>query len=125
MKNKKTASIIMIIIDIVLLLLFVSYMPYIFRSVFGADFIEYENWFGELDETIKYRFGAGSAEISFIILRTIGFIIVQCKMLRGQSKRPLVIFILLHFVITVLGLIYCFKYADGANIIYNIQKISE
>ncbi|MCR5686075.1 MAG: hypothetical protein K6G81_11805 [Lachnospiraceae bacterium] len=125
MKDKKIASIILIIIDIILLVLFASYIPYIFRHIFGSDFIEYENWFGELDETIKYRFGAGSAEILFIILRVIGFTIAQIKLLKGQRKGLSVIFILLHFVIAVLGLVYCFKYADGANIIYNIRILSD
>ena len=121
MKNKKTVSVILIIIDIILLVLFVTVIPNIFWHIFGCDFIEYENWFGELDETIKYRFGAGSAEILFILIRFIGFTIAQFKILKGQSKRPLIVFILLHFVIAVLGLIFCFKYSDGANIIYNIS----
>ncbi len=120
MKNKRIASIILIVTDIILLVLFVLYIPYIFRDIFGFDFIEYENWFGELDEPIQYRFGAGSAEILFILLRGIGFTITQCKLLKEHKKGTLVIFILVHFVIAVLGLIYCFKYADGANIIYNI-----
>ena len=123
MKNRKTWSIFLVIADIILLVLFVLYVPYIFRHIFGFDFIEYENWFGELDDPIRYRFGAGSAEIAFILIRVIGFIIAQCKLLKGQSKRPLVVFILLHFVIAVLGFVYCFKYADGANIIYNIQLL--
>ena len=121
MKFLKTVSIILAIADMILLALFVSYIPYIFRHIFGFDFIEYENWFGELDETISYRFGAGSAEILFILIRFTGFTIAQFKILKGQSKRPLIVFILLHFVIAVLGLIFCFKYSDGANIIYNIS----
>ncbi|MCR4792955.1 MAG: hypothetical protein K5871_09395 [Lachnospiraceae bacterium] len=121
MKNRKTVSIILAIADMILLALFVSYIPYIFRHIFGFDFIEYENWFGELNDPIRYRFGAGSAEVVFILLRIIGFVIAQCKLLKGQSKRLLYVFIILHFLIAVLGLIYCFVYADGANIIYNIQ----
>ena len=125
MKYKKTVSIIITIIDIILLVLFVLYIPYLFWHIFGADFIEYENWFGELDEPIKYRFGAGSAEITFIIIKFIGFIITQCKLLKGQNKIMLVILILIHIVVCVFSLIYCFKYADGANIIYNIQLLSD
>ena len=124
MKNRKTVSIILIITDIILLVLLVMCIPYIFRDVFGFDFVEYENWYGNLDEPIRYRFGAGSAEILYILIRVIGFTIAQCKLLNGQSKRPLVIVILLHIVIAVLGLIYCFKYSDGANIIYNIRQMS-
>jgi hypothetical protein len=121
MKNKKVVSGILIIVDIILLVLFVLYLHYIFCHIFGPDFIELENWFGELDETIRYRFGAGSAEIIFILIRAIGFIIAQHKILKGYSKKASVIFILLHIVIAVLGLFYCFKYAEGAGIIYNIK----
>ena len=121
MKNRKTVSIILVILDIILLVLFVLYLHYMFRHIFGPDFIELENWFGELDETIRYRFGAGSAETLFILIRAIGFIIVQKKLLKGHSKRMSVIFILLHIVIAVLGLFYCLKYADGADIIYNLR----
>ena len=121
MKNKKIVSILLILTDIILTVLFVLYLPYIFRDIFGFDFIEYENWFGDLDEPIKYRFGAGSAETLFILIRAIGFIIAQKKILKGQSKILSVIFILLHIVIAVLGLFYCFKYSEGAGIIYNIK----
>ena len=103
MKYKKTVSGILTIIDIILLVLFVLYIPYLFWHIFGADFIEYENWFGELDEPIKYRFGAGSAEITFIIIKFIGFIIAQCKLLKGQNKKMLVILILLHIVVCILA----------------------
>ena len=81
MKNKNIWSIFLVIIDIILLVLFVLFLPYIFRDIFGSDFIEYENWFGDLDDPIQYRFGAGSAEIIFILLRAIGFTIAQCKIL--------------------------------------------
>lgn len=121
MKNKKTVSIILVLIDIILLVLFVLYLHYMFWHIFGPDFIELENWFGELDETIRYRFGAGSAEIIFILIRAIGFIIAQKKLLKRHSKKTSVIFILLHIVIAVLGLFYCFKYSDGADIIYNLR----
>ncbi|MEE3417417.1 MAG: hypothetical protein VZR53_18995, partial [Prevotella sp.] len=55
------------------------------------------------------------------LIRFTGFTIAQFKILKGQSKRPLIVFVLLHFVIAVLGMIFCFKYSDGANIIYNIS----
>ena len=76
MKNKKTVSVILIIIDIILLILFVTYIPNIFWHIFGCDFIEYEDWFGELDETIKYRFGAGSTEV----LSAAGDIVIKSMM---------------------------------------------
>mgnify|MGYP007016109705 FL=1 len=82
-----------------------------------------ENWFGTIDDPIQYCFGAGSAEILFVIIRVVSFTLAQCKLLKGQSKGQLGVFILLHVVIAVLGLIYCFIYFDGANIIYNVRQL--
>ncbi|SCY49173.1 hypothetical protein SAMN02910370_02784 [Lachnospiraceae bacterium XPB1003] len=123
MKNKKIVSIILVIADIILLVLFVTIIPYIFRDIFGFDFVEYENWFGSIDDPIQYCFGAGSAEILFVIIRVVSFTIAQCKLLKGQSKVQMGVFILLHVVIAVLGMIYCFTFSDGANIIYNIRRL--
>ena len=107
MKNKKTISIILVFIDTILLVLSILFFHSIFMHILGADFIEYENWFGELDKTIKYRFGAGSAELLFILIRAICFIIAQKKILKEYSEKTSAIFITLHIVIAVLGLIYC------------------
>ena len=121
MKKKITAGIVFVILDIILLAVFVSPFHNIFWHIFRSDFIEYENWYGTLDQTIKYRFGAGSAEITLIVLKTIGFVIAQCKLLKEQPKALRGIFISLHVVLGILGLFYCFAYADGAEIIYNIK----
>lgn len=88
-----------------------------------SDTVTPENWFGTIDDPIQYCFGAGSAEILFVIIRVVSFTLAQCKLLKGQSKGQLGVSILLHVVIAVLGLIYCFIYADGANIIYNVRQL--
>lgn len=124
MKKKNLVSISIIILDIVLLLIFVSIIPNLFWHIFGSDFIEYENWSGEITgSTIRYRFGAGSWELLFILLRTIIFIIIQTKLLKEYSKVRKIIVVLLHIVVCVLGLIYFFIYAEGPNMIYSIQQI--
>ena len=63
------------------------------------------------------------AEYNSLIIRVVSFTLAQCKLLKGQSKGQLGVSILLHVVIAVLGLIYCFIYADGANIIYNVRQL--
>ena len=123
MKNKKLVSIMIIILDIILLVLFVLFIPNLLWHIVGPDFIEYENWSGELSNTIGYRFGAGSCEISFILLRMIIFIILQIKLLKDQSKVRKIWPVLIHIIIGVLGLIYFFKFAEGPNMIYNLQLI--
>ena len=123
MKNKKLVSIMFIILDIILLVLFVLFIPNLLWHIVGPDFIEYENWSGELSNTIGYRFGAGSCELSFILLRMIIFIILQIKLLKDQSKVRKIWPVLIHIIIGVLGLIYFFKFAEGPNMIYNLQLI--
>lgn len=119
--KKKIISVVLVVVDIIILVLFVLFLHYIFLHIFGPDFIEYEDYFGQMDSTIDYRFGAGSAEIAFILIRVIGFIIAQRKLLKEQSKKLLIDFVVVHIVIGILGLIYCFRFADGADLIYNIQ----
>ena len=120
--SKKTVSIILIILDIIFLVIFVIFIP-IFWHIFGPDFIEYENWSGELSNTIEYRFGAGSSELVYILLRCIIFTILQIRLLKDQSKARKLCIVLIHIVICVLGLIYFFKFGEGPNIIYNLQLI--
>ena len=125
MKKKNIASIILIVTDIILLALSVTILPFIFLDIFGFDFIEYENWFGEMENPIRYRFGAGSVEIAFSLIKFIGFSAAHFIIHKGQSKIKAVIFMFIHIIIAVLGLIYCFKFADGSNIIYYIRLLTE
>ena len=120
MKNT-IKSIGLIILDIVLLVLFVLFISKILWHIVGPDFIEYENWAGTMSNPIRYRFGAGSCGLVFILARMIGFSIGQSKILKDNSKKQFVIAMILHIVIGVLGLIYFIKSDDGQNIIYNIQ----
>ena len=120
MKNR-VKSIILIIIDIILLVLFVLYIPQILWHIAGPDFIEYENWNGAISNPIRFRFGAGCWELTFILARIIGFIIAQCKLLKNIGKKQLIIAVIIHSIICVLGLIYFIRFADGQNIIYNIR----
>ena len=62
MKNKKIVSIILVLIDIILLVLFVLYLHYMFWHIFGPDFIELENWFGELYFDKSHRLYNSSKE---------------------------------------------------------------
>ncbi|MBQ5519616.1 MAG: hypothetical protein IIT90_05940, partial [Clostridiales bacterium] len=50
--RKKAVSIVLILADLILLVLFVFVFRGILRSVAGFDVIEYENWNGELENPI-------------------------------------------------------------------------
>ena len=82
MEKRKTVNlvimcIIYLLIDLFLLFALVMWLRYIFLHIFGYDIIEYENWFGTIDNPIRYRFGAGTAEYLFVIVKVIFFIVKE------------------------------------------------
>ena len=60
--GKKFVSILLIVIDIVMLLLFVFVLTDFLRTFVGADIIEYENWNGQLEDPLSLRLGSGLAQ---------------------------------------------------------------
>ena len=122
-KMKSFVSIMLIILDVIFLVMFVLFIPTLLWHIVGPDFIELENWSGEISNPIRYCFGAGTCEFIFIVTRLIAFIIIQIGLLKDNSKVRKTITILVHTVIGVIGMIYFFVCADGANIIYNLQLI--
>ena len=105
MKNK-VISIMLIVLDVIMLLLFVFVLTGFLRSVFGADIIEYENWNGQLEDPLLLRFGSGFWGLMFILVRMVVFVIAQKKILKGRSKPMLVIAVISHTVISVLCILY-------------------
>ena len=123
--KKKAVSIMLIILDMILLLLFVFVLTGFLRSAIGPDVIEYENWNGQLENPLVLRLGSGFWGLVFILIRMIGFIIWQKNLLKGNSRVLLVIAIILHAVIGVLGLMYWIKWGDGPFFIYMIRLLFE
>ena len=123
--KKKAVSIMLIILDMILLVLFVFVLTGFLRSAIGPDVIEYENWNGQLENPLVLRLGSGFWGLVFILIRMIGFIIWQKNLLKGNSRVLLVIAIILHAVIGVLGLMYWIKWGDGPFFIYMIQLFFE
>lgn len=123
--KKKAVSIMLIILDMILLVLFMFVLTGFLRSAIGPDVIEYENWNGQLENPLVLRLGSGFWGLVFILIRMIGFIIWQKNLLKGNSRVLLVIAIVLHAVIGVLGLMYWIKWGDGPFFIYMIQLFFE
>ena len=123
--RKKVVSIMLIVLDMILLILFVFVITSFLRSAVGADVIEYENWDGKLENPLVLRLGSGFWGFMIILFRMIGFIICQKKLLKGNSKVLMVIAIILHAVIGVLGLMYWIKWGDGPFFIYMLQLLFE
>ena len=123
--KKKAVSIMLIILDMILLVLFVFVLTGFLRSAIGPDVIEYENWNGQLENPLVLRLGSGFWGLVFILIRMIGFILWQKNLLKGNSRVLLVIAIILHAVIGVLGLMYWIKWGDGLFFIYMIRLLFE
>ena len=125
MKNKTVLSITMVLIDFLLLVLFIFFIPSLLVDLVGFDVTEYENWSGELQNQVVFRLGAGFWEVMIILIKMIGFIIGQCAILKDKGNVQKMIFIVLHIVIGILGLIYVFRFGHGPNLAYLIQTLSE
>ena len=123
MRNK-AVSIMLIILDMILLILFVFVITGFLRSAIGADVIEYENWNGELEDPLVLRLGSGFWGLMIILIRMIGFIIIQMKLLKG-NKKLIPVALILHIVIGVLGILYWIKLGDGPFFIYMLQLLFE
>ena len=124
MKKKRVISIICVISDLILLGIFIRFIPSFFRNTVGYDVIEDEDWFGEMESQIQYRFGAGCCELTFILLKMIFFVIGQFRLLKSSARIQMVLCIILHIIIGVLGLMYYFRFADGPFFLYLIESIT-
>ena len=121
--KKKAVSIMLIVLDMILLVLFVFVLTSFFRSVIRPDVIEYENWNGQLENPLVLRLGSGFWGLVFILIRMIGFSLWQKKLLKGSNRVLMVIAIILHIVIGVLGILYWAKWGDGPFFFYMIQLL--
>ena len=58
MKKSIVFIVLMVVVDALLFCLLTRLSTPLWH-LFGSDVIEYENWFGEMEDTIRYRFGVG------------------------------------------------------------------
>ena len=67
-------------------------------DIFGLDIIVYENWFGELDNPVRYRFGIGSMEMLLTLLQAVLFVWIEVTLYKKKkvSKVFTRIAIVLH-----------------------------
>ena len=123
MRYKNIYSLILVLLDFTLLVLFIFFIPSLLVDLVGFDVTEYENWSGELQNQVVFRLGAGFWEVMIILIKMLGFTIWQCRI--SKIKRNVVKYILvaLHVVIGILGLMYVFRFGHGSNLVYSIQTL--
>lgn len=54
-------------------------------DIFGPDIIVYENWFGDLDNPVEYRFGIGSVEILTTLLQAVLFMYIEITLYKKKK----------------------------------------
>ena len=123
--KKKAVSIMLIVLDMIMLLLFVFVLSDLLKSLVGVDIIEYENWNGQLEDPLSLRLGSGFWELMFILFRMIVFVFAQKKLLKGRSKPMLVIAVISHTVISVLCILYWITFGDGPFFIEMLKSLFE
>ena len=119
MKSKKEFLILLlVVIDIIILILMVLFGVGLIHDIVGSDVIEYENWFGDLDDPIRYRFGAGCWEYTVFIAKLIIFIVIQIKQaVKNSFRKPLLIAgIFMHLIIFAAGFLYVYNFGDGYSV---------
>lgn len=123
--KKNAVSVMLIVLDMIMLLLFVFVLSDFLKSLVGVDIIEYENWNGQLENPLSLRLGSGFWSLMFILVRMIVFFFVQKKLLKGSSKSMFVIAVILHTVISVLCILYWFSFGDGPFFIEMLKSLFE
>ena len=123
--KKKAVSIMLIVLDMIMLLLFVFVLSDLLKSLVGVDIIEYENWNGQLEAPLSLRLGSGFWGLMFILVRMVVFVIAQKKILKGRSKPMLVIAVISHTVISVLCILYWLCFGDGPFFIEMLRTLFE
>lgn len=92
------------------------------------DFVEYENWTGELENPIRCTFGAGSVELTLCLCKLIVFVVFEIiwavKYKAQTDKKWIIVAIIAHVVLTALLVLYVFRFGQGGCIIMAIKYLT-
>ena len=123
MRHKNVYSLILVLLDFTLLVLFIFFIPSLLVDLVGFDVTEYENWSGELQNQVVFRLGAGFWEVMIILIKMLGFTIWQCAISKNKRNVLKYILVVIHILIGILGLMYVFIFGHGPNLVYLIQTV--
>lgn len=127
MNKNRIRVIITVLADIILLILFVAFIPALLRERVGFDVTEYENWDGALADPFVLQFGAGCWENAIIVVKMTAFLIIQSVLFkkRHHDRKILTGAVIAHVAVFALGMAYIYKFADGAGLIYLLECLWE
>ena len=116
-------SVILILVDVALFIALVLVLREPLISLVGYDITDYENWYGDLDHSRVYRFGAGCYEYLFVVLKAAVLILLE-KISYTGCKGPKIFFIIaiiIHTILFLLCIAYVYSFLDGANIYWLLR----
>ncbi len=99
---------IILLADILLSWIFFSICDMWLCDIFGSDIVEYENWLGNLDNPVAYRFGIGSVEILITLLQAVLFVYIEIMLYKKEKafKVYTCIAILIHVLNFLLWILF-------------------
>lgn len=107
MSKKKNMVWLIILADILLswVIFFICDMWLSWRI--GPDVIVYENWFGDLENSVVYRFGIGSVELLISLLQVVLFVWIEIRLYKKKKvsklyNRVAIVLHILNFAFWVL-----------------------
>ena len=115
--------IILVAVDIALFIALVKWFRWPLKDMAGFDIADYEDWYGELESTRVYRFGAGCCEYLYLLVKAALMIFLEkitCKKCEG-SKGIFIAAVIIHSILLILGAAYVYRFLDGYNIFWLLR----
>ena len=116
-------AIILVAADVALFAALVEVFRWPLIEVVGFDIADYEDYFGKLESTRVYRFGAGSCEYLYLLLKAALMIFLEkitCKKFEG-SKGIFIAAVIVHSILLILSAVYVYRFLDGYNIYWILR----
>ena len=118
-------------VDILLSWVFFYLCDMWLMDIFGPDVIVYENWFGDIENPVVYRFGRCSAELLIALLQAVLFVWIEVILYKKKkiSKAYTCIAIVLHVLNCVCWVLFYIDWNSWVSIPafllpqYIVQKI--
>ena len=92
--------------DILILLGFLIFLTDILKDMVGLDYIELENWYGDIENPIRCRFGIGCCQYTFELVKFIVLIVLHKRMIKVHKESPkrLIAPVIVHLILLGFGM---------------------
>ena len=93
-------------VDILILLGFLIFLTDILKDLVGLDYVELENWYGDIENPIRCRFGVGCCQYAFELIKFVVMIVLHNRLIRvhKESKKRLIVPVIIHVILLCIGM---------------------